>query len=1397
MKQSARTLALLSSLATSTALYPAATWAQDASESGGLLVSFLEDTLSSDNRAISVQGLEGAFSSQARIARLTVSDEDGVWLTVEGAELDWNRLALVRGRFSVNHLKAERIVIERQPKALPADPELPTPEATPFALPDLPVALEIGEISAGEIELGAALMGQEARLSVEGALTLAEGALETKLQVARLDRPGDGLSLAASYANSSENLSLDLALNESPGGLLSAAMDLPGRPDLRLAITGEGPLADFTADIGFATNGSDRISGQVTLSGLGDVTSGAEAGLAFAADLGGNIDPLLKPEYRAFFGPGLRATVKGQTLPTGGVDLESLALRTQALQVSGALRLEGSEIATANLRAAIIPPGGQAAVILPVSGGGTTVAGVELTLQKPEGESWQVKGDLSSLRSPDLSLARAAFSAAGTLDQSAGFALDGALDAQLSGFQLTDPALAAATGSEVTLSTRLTTEDGADFLLRDLDLQGEDYAARGEIRFNGVEGDVRVATTLSVTTEDLSRFSALSGQDLSGKARADVTGHYQPLSGVFGVDLDLLGQDLGTGLAEVDPLLVGDSTLALVAARDTSGMRIDRFDLQTAEVTASGRGNLDSENGSLVLDARLAKLERFVPDLPGPLTVSARFGRSGERLDGTATLRAPRQIAMDLDGSLTLAGEADFQFDATVGTPEAFSPQLAGAPLLAKGTATRRSGTWTGEADVSATGGTEAQVKGRFEEASGAVDLDLSALIARVQQFAPEITGEASTTLSATRREGTWQGKGQLTAPGATRATFDGGFTEATGAVDLKLEANVAEVQTYVPSIKGAANTDLAATRRDGQWQGTGSLGAPGQTTARFTGSFAETSGDVDLKLVAEVGDMRAYAPSVAGSATADLSATRRSALWDGSGTVTGPAGASADLSGRFNEVDGAVDLRFDAIVRQLQQFIPGLDGILTAKGEASRADGLWQIETTADGPLGIDSRIAGSWNETTSEADVTAKGSLRLEGANAFIKPNLLQGLAQFDLALRGPAQLSSLSGTVTTSEAQLVLPEAAQAIDGIATRISLSNGSANLSLTASPRDGGQLRVSGPVSLNAPYNGNIQISLADVVVTDNLSYDTTLGGALRFSGSLAGNASLSGRIDVGETNINLNTAGGAVSAAPIPPIRHRGQTRAQAATRVRAGLVETGSGGSGAKTAIALDVLINAPNRIFARGRGLNAELGGAITVRGTTANLAPSGQIGLIRGTFDILGRRLNLDEGRITLLGDLKPYLEFRSTANTEQGTATLEISGRVDAPQIQVTSDPARPSEEALALLLFGDNIQDISPLALARLAGSALTLSGRGGGAQKALRDSTGADDVDIGANNLGVGQLGLGGYLADNVYTDLNLTAEGDSELTINLDLTKSLTVRGKADSVGNTGLGIFFKRDY
>jgi translocation and assembly module TamB len=93
--------------------------------------------------------------------------------------------------------------------------------------------------------------------------------------------------------------------------------------------------------------------------------------------------------------------------------------------------------------------------------------------------------------------------------------------------------------------------------------------------------------------------------------------------------------------------------------------------------------------------------------------------------------------------------------------------------------------------------------------------------------------------------------------------------------------------------------------------------------------------------------------------------------------------------------------------------------------------------------------------------------------------------------------------------------------------------------------------------------------------------------------------------------------------------------------------------------------------------------------------------------------------------------------------------------------------------------------------------SVLILSGRGDRPEKELRDASEVDIFDLGAETLGTGQLGLGGYLSDSIYTDVNVTAEGDSELTINLDLSRSLTATGTISGAGETGLGLFFKRDY
>ena len=205
-------------------------------------------------------------------------------------------------------------------------------------------------------------------------------------------------------------------------------------------------------------------------------------------------------------------------------------------------------------------------------------------------------------------------------------------------------------------------------------------------------------------------------------------------------------------------------------------------------------------------------------------------------------------------------------------------------------------------------------------------------------------------------------------------------------------------------------------------------------------------------------------------------------------------------------------------------------------------------------------------------------------------------------------------------------------------------------------------------------------------------------------------------------------------------------------------------------------------------------------LSLSGTTANVIPAGEIDLIRGRLDIVGRRLELTRGQVTLQGSFDPYIDFAATNTSSAGTATIEIFGPLQSPEVEVTSSPARPPEEALGLLIFGDQFTNLSPLKIAQLASSLATLTGQGGGGGGILggaREGIGASSLDLTTDEDGNAQVGVGAYLTDNIYSDVAVNTEGRTELNLNLDVTNNVTAKGKVDSEGNSSIGLFFSRDY
>ena len=66
------------------------------------------------------------------------------------------------------------------------------------------------------------------------------------------------------------------------------------------------------------------------------------------------------------------------------------------------------------------------------------------------------------------------------------------------------------------------------------------------------------------------------------------------------------------------------------------------------------------------------------------------------------------------------------------------------------------------------------------------------------------------------------------------------------------------------------------------------------------------------------------------------------------------------------------------------------------------------------------------------------------------------------------------------------------------------------------------------------------------------------------------------------------------------------------------------------------LDLRMQAPDKLFVTGMGLDSEWGANFELTGTSAAPRMTGQVRLVRGTLDFAGHSFGLQEGRITFTG-----------------------------------------------------------------------------------------------------------------------------------------------------------------
>ncbi|THH35719.1 hypothetical protein E4Z66_11565 [Aliishimia ponticola] len=943
-------------------LWPFAAVAQD-SDDRGRLQAFLEDSLSDAGRTVSIIGFEGALSSQARLEELSIADETGTWITLRDVVLSWNRSALLRGALEVEELSAAELILPRLPSS---DDSGPTAEASGFdgfSVPELPVSIEIGALVIDRAVIGADILGQDAVFRLSGAAQLAGGAGEASLSVTRTDDgPSGAFELAASFENDTQELEIDLSLAEDSGGIASALSGLPGAPAIDFAVTGDGVLNDFTADIVLATDGTERLGGQITLTGLTDDTE-----RRLAAQIDGDIRPLLpEGEARDFIGP--RAALDAVTLlrSDGGVTLERLTLSAQAFEVEGALALAADGWPEAfDLTGQMRPVRGNR---ITIPGSDVTAATADLSLQydSAEGAGWTGTVRLTDAQSAQANLGAARLSGAGTITRNGtGLgAVDGDVTLDITGLELADPALAQAVGAELTGALSFAYAEDQPLRFTEIDLIGAGTTARGQITLAGLTDGLRLTVTpdLTVNTPDLGRFSALAGRALEGAARLRLTGRAEPIAGRFDLALNGSTSGLAVDIAQVDPLLEGTGALDAKVRRTEEGTFLETFTLGTDHVTLTAEGALQTGKSRIDYSFDLPRLERALPELPGAFSATGTARQSGETWTVTTDLNAPGNATAQLEARATLTdalGPITGSLTARIDQLSAYS-RLAGRSL-------------SGALDARATGTVNPETLA-FEVDATTTGQDLSIAQAEVDTL---LQGTSTVTAKAQGDgNGAYQIESLQARSSQLRADLSGTYSAAQ--TNLQFDVGLSDLARFVSGLTGGATAQGTLSHDGGPWQIATDFTGPGGTSARVSGTAAQDFQTVNLAASGSAHIAvanRFIAPNIAsGLAQFDL-------------RIDGAPGLDA--------VSGTVQTSDAALVAPGQPV-----GLRDIAGTIQLGAGTAQVDITADVTPGGRATVTGP---VTLSGDYNANLAVGLRNIE-LEEPGLLDTTATGNLTVRGP---------------------------------------------------------------------------------------------------------------------------------------------------------------------------------------------------------------------------------------------------------------------------------------------------------------------------------------------------------------------------------------------------------
>ena len=1320
-----------------------------------------------------VEGLTGDVLRDFRLKRLTIIDSQGVWLDARDIGVRWRSGELLNRRVHIESLSAASVEILRRP-ILTAGKSGGASSSLPVSILVDRLQLRLQTLPAFSAQRGDFEIGAKGDIERAGGFG---GAISAK----SLLRAGDGLTARFDFGLH-RRIMLEAQALEGNGGALAGALGLPAAKPFQLDAHAAGSFSD----------------GRVRIRALSGGKSIAEADGAWRKGGGGVVAKLslaassLTARYMRELGPELR--LAAQSAPANGGQQS----------VSGEVNADNGIISLSGLidPNKVTAPGGlhaQAVVkdlsrIIATPAMGRLSADGLVTLA-PHG--WRLAGRaaVDRVAAYDYALTRVA----GPIEvDAADREVRFKADLAGSGGQ-GHGLLASAAGAHPHAVVDISRLPDGRVLIRSVKADGDGLGldATGERGLMGglsFKGNLKLAEAL---TNRVGAHGALQAHWSASQGRAG-----EPWS----LTADAEGDKLATGHAELDRLLGDHPRLTLQARYDRGAVTVTKGDLAGAAARAGVTGQV-GQDGALKLAMQWSADGPFEA---GPLEIAGKTSGGGG-LSGT--LAAPKaDLTADFDRidfpamqlraahvALSLAPGPQ----GTVGQIAVTAASDYGPAHAKAGFQTVSDGFELTDLDASAGGLTAAGAVALHGQEPSSANLTLSAVTGAFLS-----QGRIDARLTVTNSGSGATGDLQLTATSAVPRGYgvqiNTARIAANGPLD-KLPYTVTGdgVSAGIPfRLSGSGVAAQQGAVRAISFSGIGrvrnadfktlspallSLGGPDQSLKLNLGYGGGTA-DIDLRQAAGAVTAKAILAGV------DIGALGED--------MVGKVSGEAALNGQGSTLDGTLSARLDGVRSRDAPSKLALNGAINAALSGSRL--------TLDASAGGQGADKASLNlilpvqASAAPFRIAVVRTAPIDGrfdANAELQPiwdlffgsgrtlgGHLVAQGQFGGTLAEPRPV----GHATLTAGRFEDASTGLKLRNLTADVDLRDNTVNVSqFAAADAKSGTLAGSGQLSLAAGGSSSLTLNAKNFQLLDNDAAKATATGAVTVTRAADGHAKLSGQLTIDRADI-------AAQSARAPP----GVTSLEVTEINRpAGDEPQQPGPAAGGPAVSLDVKLRATRGIFVKGFGLNAEMSLDADVGGTTAAPTLSGTARVVRGDYDLAGKRFEIDDQGVVYLASSLDRMRLDLTAKLDDPsiTAMIKIGGTAAKPEITLSSIPELPSDEILSQVLFGSSAAQLSPVQAAQLAAAVTSLATGGGfDVMGGLKNFAKLDRLALGGGDAATGVTVSGGkYIGDKVYLELTGGGRQGPVAEVDVRANRHFTIVSQVGGEYGAKLAVRWRVDY